>query len=106
METESVETETLISMKKRYLPQTSPTKQTSPNRVICGPGMYGSMSSGVQEGIPWRTLLFRPDPLHFGAADQPNSEIHRITYGWTFFGCPLLSLMPFQCPPRLEVKSI
>ena len=31
----------------------------SPNRVICGPGMYGSMSSGVQEGIPWRTLLFR-----------------------------------------------
>ena len=44
----------------------------SPNRVICGPGMYGSMSSGVQEGIPWRTLLFRPDPQHFGAADQPN----------------------------------
>ena len=44
----------------------------SPNRVICGPGMWGSMSSGVQEGIPWRTLLFRPDPEHFGAADQPN----------------------------------
>ena len=44
----------------------------SPNRVICGPGMYGSMSSGVQEGIPWRTLLFRPDPDHFGSIDQPN----------------------------------
>ena len=44
----------------------------SPNRVICGPGMYGSMSSGVQADIPWRTLLFRPDPEHFGAADQPN----------------------------------
>ena len=44
----------------------------SPNRVICGPGMFGSMSTGVQEGIPWRTLLFRPDSQHFGAADQPN----------------------------------
>jgi hypothetical protein len=44
----------------------------SPNRVICGPGMYGSMSSGVQADIPWRTLLFRPDPEHFGAPDQPN----------------------------------
>ena len=30
------------------------------------------MSSGVQEGIPWRTLLFRPDPDHFGSIDQPN----------------------------------
>ncbi|MFP6873047.1 MAG: Verru_Chthon cassette protein A [Verrucomicrobiales bacterium] len=44
----------------------------SPNRVICGPGMFGSMSTGVQSGIPWRTLLFRPDPQHFGAANQPN----------------------------------
>lgn len=44
----------------------------SPNRVICGPGMWGSMSSGVQAEIPWRTLLFRPDPEHFGAPDQPN----------------------------------
>ena len=44
----------------------------SPNRVICGPGMFGSMSTGVQSDIPWRTLLFRPDPQHFGAADNPN----------------------------------
>ncbi len=44
----------------------------SPNRVICGPGMFGSMSTGVQSEIPWRTLLFRPDSQHFGAADHPN----------------------------------
>ena len=44
----------------------------SPNRVICGPGMFGSMSTGVQSDIPWRTLLFRPDPQHFGSANNPS----------------------------------
>jgi len=30
------------------------------NRIIPSPVMFGSLPTGVQEGIPWRTLLFRP----------------------------------------------
>lgn len=45
-----------------------PTTATrTPNRLVYGPGMFGSISSGIQANVPWRTLLFRPDPLHFGA---------------------------------------
>ena len=39
---------------------------------MCGPGMFGSLSTGIQDEIPWRTLLFRPDPEHFGAPDKPD----------------------------------
>jgi uncharacterized protein (TIGR02600 family) len=30
------------------------------NRIIPSPVMFGSLPTGVQEGVPWRTLLFRP----------------------------------------------
>ncbi len=33
----------------------------SPNRIISGPGMLGSLPTGVKAGEPWRTLLFRPN---------------------------------------------
>jgi uncharacterized protein (TIGR02600 family) len=39
----------------------------SPNRQIPSPGMFGSLPSGAKAGIPWRTLLFRPQPGHPGA---------------------------------------
>jgi uncharacterized protein (TIGR02600 family) len=34
----------------------------SPNRQMPGPGMFGSLSTGVQRRLPWQTLLFRPGP--------------------------------------------
>lgn len=34
----------------------------SPNRQICGPGMFGSLPTGVQRNRAWQTLLFRPGP--------------------------------------------
>ncbi|XHR28372.1 MAG: Verru_Chthon cassette protein A [Chthoniobacteraceae bacterium] len=39
----------------------------SPNRIMPSPGMFGSLPTGVKSGTPWRTLLFRPQPGHFGA---------------------------------------
>ena len=33
----------------------------APNRVIPSAGVFGSLSSGVAENVPWQTLLFRPD---------------------------------------------
>ena len=38
----------------------------SPNRQIPSPGMLGSLPTGVKAGVPWRTLLFRPQVGHFG----------------------------------------
>lgn len=38
----------------------------SPNRQIPSPAMFGSLPSGVKAGVPWRTLLFRPQSNHFG----------------------------------------
>jgi hypothetical protein len=32
----------------------------SPNRIVSGPGMFGSLPTGATTDEPWRTLLFRP----------------------------------------------
>ncbi|MEI9998949.1 MAG: Verru_Chthon cassette protein A [Verrucomicrobiota bacterium] len=34
----------------------------SPNRLMPGPGQFGSLSTGVIENIPWKTLLFCANP--------------------------------------------
>ncbi len=39
----------------------------SPNRQMPSPGMFGSLPTGVIAGQCFRTLLFRPQPGHFGA---------------------------------------
>ncbi|MGI9240351.1 MAG: Verru_Chthon cassette protein A [Verrucomicrobiales bacterium] len=44
----------------------------APQRLMPGPGMLGSLPSGGTSGIPWRTLLFRPDPQHFGSTELPD----------------------------------
>ena len=32
--------------------------------------MIGSLSTGVQSFVPWRAILLRPDPNHFGAVNE------------------------------------
>ncbi|MFN6018745.1 MAG: Verru_Chthon cassette protein A, partial [Verrucomicrobiota bacterium] len=36
----------------------------TPNRIMRSAGMFGSLPTGVKAGVPWRTLLFRPQPSH------------------------------------------
>jgi Tfp pilus assembly protein PilX len=50
------------------------TTYFSPNRQVPSSGMFGSLSTGVKAGEPWRTLLFRPDPSgkHPGSAGLPD----------------------------------
>ncbi len=36
----------------------------TPNRLMPSPGMFGSLPTGVVSGIPWKTLLFRPQINH------------------------------------------
>lgn len=40
----------------------TPAAYFTPNRQMPSAGMLGSLPTGVQAGLPWRTLLFRPDP--------------------------------------------
>lgn len=40
----------------------------SPNRMIPSPVVLGSLPTGVKAGVPWRTLLFRPQNGHFGSS--------------------------------------
>ncbi|MDA7926499.1 Verru_Chthon cassette protein A [Verrucomicrobiales bacterium] len=54
----------------------------SPNRIVSGPGMFGSLPTGVVNDIPWRTLLFRPNTTgpagfasHPGARNPPDHLI-------------------------------
>ena len=44
----------------------------SPNRIMPSPGMFGSISTGIQRDKPWQTLLFRPQPSHPNSASPPD----------------------------------
>jgi uncharacterized protein (TIGR02600 family) len=52
---------------------------SSPNRMSASPVTFGSLSTGVPIAsippVPWRTLLFRPQPTHFGDATAPEDEL-------------------------------
>lgn len=43
----------------------------SPNRQISSAVMFGSLPTGVVRGLPWQTLLFRPDR---GARSHPGAQ--------------------------------
>ena len=46
----------------------------SPNRIVSGPGMFGSLPSGVETGEPWQTLLFRPNVTGGNYESHPGAE--------------------------------
>ncbi len=53
----------------------------SPNRMVSGPGTFGSLPTGIKSQDPWQTLLFRPDvegndyKTHPGAESPPDHLI-------------------------------
>ncbi len=51
----------------------------TPNRMMPSAGMFGSLPVGVMRGLPWQTLLFRPNfgasPAHPGSANPPDHLI-------------------------------
>jgi len=57
---------------QRDAASTSNAAVFAPQRIMPGPGMLGSLPSGGTTGVPWRTLLFRPDPQHFGSTELPD----------------------------------
>lgn len=47
----------------------------SANRQIPSAAMFGSLPSGLLQGIPYRTLLFRPQPGHYGWDRSPRDHL-------------------------------
>jgi uncharacterized protein (TIGR02600 family) len=50
------------------------TSYFTANRIIPSPVMFGSLPTGVIEGIPWRTLLFRPQLDRPSYANPPGPK--------------------------------
>jgi len=70
----------------------------SPNRIMPGPGMFGSLPTGVKTNEPWQTLLFRPLPNsgqgtpHEGSNNKvhPGYESPKDHYFLDFFWMPVV----------------
>ncbi len=45
----------------------------SPNRILSGPGMLGSLPTGVEADKPWQTFLFRPNVVGNGFKSHPGA---------------------------------
>lgn len=45
----------------------------SPNRILSGPGMFGSLPTGIASGDPWQTLLFRPNVIGGRYRNHPGA---------------------------------
>lgn len=74
----------------------------SPNRIMPSPGMFGSLSTGVQAGIPWRTLLFRPQSDHFGAT-SPSDHL-MLDYFWMPVVEPYAISEPFSTAGKINLN--
>lgn len=44
----------------------------TPNRIVCSPGIFGSLPVGTRSGERWRTLLFRPQVEGKGIPRHPG----------------------------------
>ena len=76
----------------------------SPNRLIPGPGMLGSLSTGVQANIPWQTLLFRPADAdrHHGAKSPPDHLW--MDYFWMPVVQPYAISEPFSTAGKVNLN--
>ena len=72
----------------------------TPNRMMPSPGMFGSLPTGVKEGVPWKTLLFRPQTrptlatpklvAHPGAASWQGGQDPADHYIMDLFWMPVV----------------
>ena len=57
----------------------------TPNRMLPSAVMFGSLPTGALAGLPWQTLLFRPD---HEAAGHPGSAVGPSSVGAKALGAP------------------
>lgn len=75
-----------------WLQETAGAAFYSPNRVVPGPGILGSLSTGAMSNRPWQTLLFRPMIANgrgtISAEVHPGYEDPKDHYFLDFFWMP------------------
>ncbi len=71
----------------------------TPNRILPSAVMFGSLPVGVVRGLPWQTLLFRPDyPSHPGASSPPDHLVLDL------FAMPTVEPYPISEPFSTDGK--
>ncbi len=70
----------------------------SPQRLFSSAVTFGSLPTGVASQVPWQTLLFRPQPGHFGAKSPPDHLL--LDLFWT----PVLAPQPLSNHLETEGK--
>jgi hypothetical protein len=76
----------------------------SPNRQIPGPGMFGSLSTGVQRRLPWQTLLFRPGPSGHPGAVAPADHL-LLDLFWMPIVEPYAISEPFSTAGKINMNQ-
>ena len=87
----------------------------SPNRTVASPVVFGSLPTGVPmfsttgaqlspavPPVPWRTLLFRPQPTHFGAT-SPEDEL-LLDWFWMPVGEPYAISTTFATSGKVNMN--
>ncbi len=73
--------EQIVSSATPLIPNGQGKNYSVPNRIVSGPGMFGSISTGLQNRVPFQTLLLRPslyeegsnkDKMHYGTGKIVN----------------------------------
>lgn len=75
----------------------------SPNRIMPSPGMFGSLSTHIKRGLPWRTLLFRPEPGH--PNEVPPSDHFLMENFWMPVVEPYAISEPFSTAGKVNMNQ-
>ena len=80
----------------------------SPSRLVPGPGMLGSLPTGVKRHKPgdihaWETLLFRPQPGHPGEKLAPKDHLIMDLF-WMPVGEPYPISEPFSTAGKVNLN--
>jgi uncharacterized protein (TIGR02600 family) len=76
---------------------------TSPNRMMPSPAVFGSLPTGARAGIPWRTLLFRPQSGHFGQDVSPRDHL-MLDFFWMPVVEPYAISEPFSTAGKINLN--
>jgi len=74
----------------------------SPNRIVPSPVIMGSLPTAAVSGIPWQTLLFRPQENHPGAASPRDHYL--LEFFWMPVVEPYAISEPFSTAGKINLN--
>lgn len=76
----------------------------SPNRQVTSAGMFGSLPTGVMDGKPWQTLLFRPDGAGTHAGTKSPKDHLLLDLFWMPVVEPYAISEPFSTAGKINMN--